>query len=118
MEQRDVKALRRDRGEAGISIAENKVSVRLQFGQQFIGPTEDVPASDTKVLTYNRHQNIGTNLAVSIVQFKVFPEHRARVRIPILVIINNTGIKILTATLHHGCETDDLRAGTAADHDL
>ena len=52
MEQRDVKALRRDRGEAGISIAENKVSVRLQFGQQFIGPTEDVPASDTKVLTY------------------------------------------------------------------
>lgn len=63
-------------------------------------------------------QNIRAKLPHLVFQFKVPPEHGGEVLVPVLVGIDDAGVKILPAALYHRSQSDDLRPRAADDHDL
>lgn len=114
----DVQPLCGDGRQAGIGIAQNQQRVGRQFIHDFIGLRENVPAGLPQMAAYHMEQNIRAKLPCLVFQLKVLPEHGGEILVPVLVGIDDAGVKILPAALHHRSQPNDLRPRAADHHDL
>ena len=80
---------------------------------------------DNKVRGYQAEMEIAvSNLKSAIaaereqLTSEILPENCTEVTVPVLIVIHNAGIKILTASSYYSRQANDLRAGAAADHYL
>ena len=118
VKQRDVQPLRRDGGQAGVGIAQHQIALRLQFGQKLIAATQNITAGHAQILTNHGHQNVRAILPEGVFQLEILPEHGGEVSVPVLIVIDHAAVKIFPAALDDSCQTNNLRTGAAANHDL
>ena len=118
VENGDVQPLCGDGGQAGVGIAQDQQRIGRQLSHDRIGLGKDVPAGLPQVAADHMEQNIRAKLPHLVFQFKVLPEHGGEVLVPVLVGIDDAGVKILPAALYHRSQPDDLRPRAADDHDL
>ena len=77
--------------------------------EELIRAVDDVAACCTKIITYSIH------VYLRLSQLQVFEEDTVEVVVVILTSVGENDIKILTAFVDNGSETDYL--GTCADND-
>ena len=107
-----------DGRKAGVGIAQHQIALRLQFAEQLIATSQNVTASHTQILANHRHKNVRAIFPEGVLQFEILPEHGGKVSVPVLVVVDHAAVKIFPAALDNRSQSDDLRTGTAADHDL
>lgn len=113
-----MQTLCRNGGQAGVGVAKDKVGIWLQFGKQLITSTENVAAGHTEVIPHHGHKNIRSEIPRHVFEFKVFPENRGKILIPVLVVVDHAGVEILTAPTDHRRKANDLRTGSETDANL
>ena len=94
------------------------LALRLQFAEQLIAASHDVSTGNAQILTHHRHQNVGSVFPKGVFQFKVFPENGGKVSVPVLIVVDHAAVKVFPATLDNRSQSDNLRTGTATNHNL
>ena len=118
VKQRNVQPLRRDGRQAGVGIAQHQIALRLQFAEQLIATSQNVTAGHTQILANHRHKNVRAIFPEGVLQFEILPEHGGKVSVPVLIVVDHAAVKVFPATLDNRSQSDNLRTGTATNHDL
>ena len=105
----DMESLGSDNAEAAVGIAKDQYAVGLGLGEELVGAVDDVAAGSAKVVTDGIHIDLG------LCELQVLEEDTIEVVIVVLASVGENDIKILTALVDDGGETDDL--GARADND-
>lgn len=98
-----------DDAEAAIGVAKDQYAVGLGLGEEFVRAVDDVAAGSAKVVTDSIHIDLG------LCELQILEEDTVEVVIVVLACVGENDIKILTALVDNGGETDDL--GARADND-
>ena len=109
VENGDMESLCSDDAEAAIGVAKDQYAVGLGLGKELVGAVDDIAAGSAKVVTDSIHIDLG------LCELQVLEEDAVEVVIVILACVGENDIKILTALVDNGGETDDL--GARADND-
>ena len=118
VKQRDVQTFCTDGRKAGVGIAQHQIALRLQFREEFIAASHDVSTGHAEIFAHHGHQNVGSVFPKGVFQFKVFPENGGEVSVPVLIVVDHAAVKVFPATLDNRSQSDNLRTGTATNHDL
>ena len=68
------------------------------------------------MLANHMEQDVRAVLPGHVFQLEVLPKNSGEVLVPVLVGVDDAGVKVLPAALHNGGQPDDLRPGAADDH--
>ena len=109
VENGDMESLCSDDAEAAIGVAKDQYAVGLGLGEEFVRAVDDVAAGSAKVVTDSIHIDLG------LCELQILEEDTVEVVIVVLACVGENDIKILTALVDNGGETDDL--GARADND-
>ena len=109
VENGDVKTFRSDNAEAAVGVAKDQYAVRLGLGEELVGAVDDIAAGSAKVVTDSIHIDLGLG------ELQVLEEDTVEVVVIVLACVGENNVKILTALVDDGGETDDL--GARADND-
>ena len=109
VENGDMESLCSDNAEAAVGVAKDQYAVRLGLGEELVGTVDDVAASSAKVVTDSIHIDLGLG------KLQVLEEYAIEIVVVVLACVGENDIKILTALVDNGGETDDL--GARADND-
>ena len=104
-----MKSLGSDNAEAAVGVAKDQYAVGLGLGKELVGAVDDIAASSAKVVTDSIHIDLG------LCELQVLEEDAVEVVVVVLACVGENDIKILTALVDNGGETDDL--GTRANND-
>ena len=108
----DMESLGSDNAEAAVGIAKDQYAVGLGLGEELVGAVDDVAAGSAKVVTDGIHIDLG------LCELQVLEEDTVEVVIVVLASVGENDIKILTALVDDGGETDDLGARADNDNEL
>lgn len=109
VENGDMESLGSDNTEAAVGVAKDQYAVGLGLGEELVGAVDDVAAGSAKVVTDSIHIDLG------LCELQVLEEDAVEVVVVVLACVGENDIKILTALVDNGGETDDL--GTRANND-
>ena len=109
VENGDMESLCSDNAEAAVGVAKDQYAVGLGLGEELVGAIDDVAAGSAKVVTDSIHIDLG------LCELQILEEDTVEVVIVVLACVGENDIKILTALVDNGGETDDL--GARADND-
>ena len=109
VEDRNMEPLGSDNAEAAVGVAKDQYAVGLGLGEEFVRAVDDVAAGSAKVVTDSIHIDLG------LCELQILEEDTVEVVIVVLACVGENDIKILTALVDNGGETDDL--GARADND-
>ena len=109
VEDRNMETLGSDNAEAAVGVAKDQYAVGLGLGEEFVRAVDDVAAGSAKVVTDSIHIDLG------LCELQILEEDTVEVVIVVLACVGENDIKILTALVDNGGETDDL--GARADND-
>ena len=109
VENGDMESLCSDNAEAAVGVAKDQYAVGLGLGEELVGAIDDVAAGSAKVVTDSIHIDLG------LCELQILEEDTVEVVIVVLACVGENDIKILTALVDDGGETDDL--GARADND-
>ena len=118
VKQRNVQPLCADGGQAGVGIAQHQIALRLQLGQKLIAASQNIAAGHTQILANHRHKNVRAIFPKGVLQFEILPKHGGKVSVPVLIVVDHAAVKIFPAALDNRSQSDNLRTGAAANHDL
>lgn len=104
-----MKTFRSDNAEAAVGVAKDQYAVRLGLGEELVGAVDDIAAGSAKVVTDSIHIDLGLG------ELQVLEEDTVEVVVIVLACVGENNVKILTALVDDGGETDDL--GARADND-
>ena len=109
VENGDMESLCSDDAEAAVGVAKDQNAVGLGLGEELVGAVDDVAAGSAKIVTDSIHIDLG------LCELQILEEDTVEVVIVVLACVGENDIKILTALVDNGGETDDL--GARADND-
>ena len=112
VENGDMESLGSDNAEAAVGVAKDQYAVGLGLGEELVGAVDDVAAGSAKVVTDGIHIDLG------LCELQVLEEDTVEVVIVVLASVGENDIKILTALVDDGGETDDLGARADNDNEL
>ena len=116
VENGDVQPLGGDGRQAGIGVPQHQQGIGLEIGHNLVGLGQDVAAGLSQVLANHMEQNVRAVLPGHVFQLEILPKNSGEVLVPVLVGVDDAGVKVLPAALHNGGQPDDLRPGAADDH--
>lgn len=108
----DMESLCSDNAEAAVGVAKDQYAVGPGLGEELVGAIDDVAAGSAKVVTDSIHIDLG------LCELQVLEEDTVEVVIVVLASVGENDIKILTALVDDGGETDDLGARADNDNEL
>lgn len=106
VEDGDVQTFGTDDGETGVRVSQHQHGIGLAGHHEFVAGVDDVAAGRAEVITHGIEVHLGGG------EFQVVKEDAVEVIVIVLPRVGQNHVKILTAFVDNGRETDDFRAGT------
>ena len=112
MEDRDVKTLCTDNGQAGVGIAQHQYRIRLQFDHSLVAGRDDVAHGLPKIRTHS------IQIQLRIIEAQIPEKDPIQGIVVILTGMHQDRIKVFPAFFYYSGKSNDFRAGTDDDHQL